>query len=351
MVTLYVASSELYSGKTLACLVLGMRWQRQGRRVGYMKPLGMLPVAMGDQVTDEDAQFVAQHLNLEASPSHLCPVLLVEESCHLEPEDARRQVAQAFTATSRGMDVMLVGGSGSLLSGGSVLGLDGASVAEMLDAKVLLVTRCLSFLDVDSIIAAHRALDDRLLGVILNLVPPREEARVREHVVPCLERDGMTVLGLLPMDPVLHSVSIRELVEATGGRLLCGADAADEIVENFVVGAMGVDRALHYFRRTPRKCVITGGDRSDIQLAALETPTRCLILTGDLQPRHTVLARAKELGVPVLLVPDDTLHTVSTIDEMLGRLRVREPKKISRAAERFDEHLDLAKLDALLGLT
>ncbi len=350
MVTVYVGSSEPYAGKTLACLVLGMRWQQQGRRVGYMKPLGLLPVAMGNETTDEDAQFVAQHLRLEASPAHLCPILLSEKTCHMEVEEARRKVKDAFAATSRGVDVMLVGGSGSLVSRGSLLGLDGASVAEMFDAKVLLVCRCRSLLDADSIIASHGALGDRLVGVILNLVPPGQKDRIRDDVVPCLEERGMTVLGLVPVDPVLHSVSVREVAEATGGELLCGTEAAEELVENFVVGAMGVDRALHYFRRTPRKCVITGGDRSDVQLAALETPTRCLILTGDLRPQHTVLARAEELGVPVLLVRDDTLHTVTTIEEMLGKLRVREPKKIARAVEQFEARLDLAKLDAALGL-
>ncbi len=350
MVTLYVASNEPYAGKTLTCLVLGKRWQQRGKRVGYTKPLGLMPVSMDNEGTDEDAQFVAQHLGLEASPSQLCPVVLSAETCHMEVDEARRRVKDAFAESSRGMDVMLVGGSGSLLSRGSLLGLDGASVAEMLDAKVLLVAQCESFLNADSIIACHRLLGDRLAGVILNLVPEREKDRVWDDVVPCLEERGMTVLGALPVDPILHSVTVGELVEATRGDLLCGAETTDELVENFVVGAMGVERALHYFRRTPRKCVITGGDRSDIQLAALETPTRCLILTGNLQPRHTVLARAEELNVPVLLVRDDTLSTVATIEGMLGRLRVREPRKIAHAVEQFEAYLELAKLDASLGL-
>ena len=143
---------------------------------------------------------------------------------------------------------------------------------------------------------------------------------------------------------------IQELAEATEGEFLCGAESAEALLENFVVGAMGEERALRYFRRTPRKCVITGGDRSDIQLAALETPTRCLVLTGDLRPSHTVIARAEELGVPVLLVRGDTLATVTTIEEMMGKLRVREPKKIAHAVEQFEENLELAKLDAALGL-
>ena len=351
MVSLYIASSEPYAGKTLTCLALGARWQRQGRRVGYMKPLGLLPVTVGSETTDEDAHFVAHHLGLTAAPSHLCPIVLGPEVCRLDPQLAKARIQQAFAACSAAADIMLIGGAGSLLTRGSLLGLDGASVAEMLDARVLLVGRCQSFLDADSIIACHKALGDRLLGVILNLVPPRERDRIWDDVVPCLEARGMNIIGLLPQDPVLQSVSVNELAEATGGELLCGQGAAEELVENFVVGAMSVERALRYFRRTPRKCVITGGDRSDIQLAALETPTRCLILTGDLRPSHTVLARAQELRVPVLLVRSDTLSTVTAIEELLGKLRVRQPRKIEHAIEQFESHLELAELDLALGLT
>jgi len=351
MVTLYIASSEPYAGKTLTSLVLGTRWQRQGRRVGYLKPLGILPVTVDNQVTDEDAQFVAHHLHLRSAPADLCPLLLGPEVCRLDPQQAQARIKQAFAACSAGVEVMLVGGAGSLLTRGAMLELDGVSLARMLDAKVLLVGRCQSFLDADSIIACYKALGDRLVGVILNLVPPRERDRIWDDVVPCLEARGIPILGVLPQDPILQSVSVRELAEATGGELLCGGEAAEELVENFVVGAMNVERALRYFRRTPRKCVITGGDRSDIQLAALETPTRCLILTGDLRPSHTVLARAQELRVPVLLVRDDTLTTVTTIEEMLGKLRVRQPRKIEHALEQFESHLELAELDLALGLT
>jgi BioD-like phosphotransacetylase family protein len=350
MVTLYIGSSETYSGKTLTSIVLGTRWQRQGRRVGYFKPLGLLPVTVGGAVSDEDALFVAKCLKLDLAPSDLCPIVLTRGSCHMDPGLARSRVLKAFESASKDADVMIVSGIGALLSRGSMLGLNGVRMAELLDAKVLLIGKCESYLDADSVLASRQALGERLIGAFLNLVPPRLKEEIWDHVIPCLEASGLTIFGLLPRDPVLHSVTVKELAEATGGEFLSGAEAADELVENFVVGAMGVEYALRYFRRTPRKCVITGGDRSDLQLAALETPTRCLVLTGDLRPSHTVLARAQELGVPVLLVKDDTLGTVSTIDEMLGKLRVREPKKIDHAIEQFEANLELAKLDRALGL-
>jgi len=350
MITLYIGSSETYSGKTLTSIVLGTRWQREGKRVGYMKPLGLLPVTAGDGVTDEDAQFVAQQLGLSTASADLCPIVITRETCHMDWAEAAQKVQKAFEATSAGVDVMIVSGTGAVGSRGSMLGLSGVRVAEMLEAKVLLIGRCESYLDADTILAAKGALGEGAMGGFLNLVPPRMRDQIWDDVVPCLEKSGLKIFGMMPRDPILHSVSVSELAEATGGEFLCCEEAAGELVENFVVGAMGVERALQYFRRTPRKCVITGGDRSDIQLAALETPTRCIILTGDLRPSHPVLARAEELGVPVLLVRDDTLVTVTTIEGMLGKLRVREPRKIEHAVEQFEAHLELAKLDEALGL-
>ncbi|MGD0111625.1 MAG: phosphotransacetylase family protein [Armatimonadota bacterium] len=351
MISVYIASPEAYAGKTLTSVVLGKRWQSQGRKVGFFKPLGTLPDTADRRFADEDARFVARELGIEAPMSDLCPVLLGQQGCPTEAAAARSQVMAAHQRASSGKDIMLVVGSGSLLSRGAAMGLGGPAVADMLDAKVVLVARVESYLDLDGIVACQRALGHRLLGAIANRVPARLRDAVEHEVLPSLARFGVTILGILPEDAVLRSVGVRELVEAIGGEVLAGEAAVDELVESFVVGAMGVSAALRYFRQTPRKCVITGGDRSDIQLAALETPTRCLILTGGLEPSATVLARAHDLGIPVVLVQQDTLATVAIVEQLLGKLRVREPGKIAHAIDQFAAYLDLPLVDNLLGLS
>ena len=350
MVTLYVTSNEPYAGKTLTCLALGTRWRRQGRKVGFLKPLGLLPVVVEGQVTDEDALFIARQLGVEAPPSHLCPIVLGPDICHADQEVMRQTVAAAFRAGAEGQEVMLVSGLGSLFTRGSACGLNGPAVAELLDARVLLVARSDSFLAVDSVLAARQVFGDRLAGVILNRVPACQREVIESQVVPCLKEKGIPLLGVLPDDPLLSSVSVAEIVSATGAELLCGEESRDELVENLVVGAMGVESALHYFRQTPRKCVITGGDRTDIHFAAIETSTRCLVLTGGLRPSHRVLARAEEAKVAVVLVKQDTLSTITIIEQLIGKQRVREPKKIEHALSQYESCLDLARLDAALGL-
>jgi len=350
MVTLYVISTEAYWGKTLACLALGTRWRKAGLRVGYMKPLGLRPIAVGEEVTDEDTLFVAEHFGFRAAPAHLCPVILDAEAYRADPAAARAKVEAAFQAISLGKEVMLLGGLGEALTCGSALGLAAPAVAELLGAKVLLIARAGSLVAIDAVIAVQERLGERLAGVVFNRVAASERPWVEREILPALAAHRAPVLGMLPDDSLLSSVTVGEIARATEGELLCGQDRCEQLVENFVVGAMGVESALRFFRRTARKCVITGGDRIDVQFAALETSTRCLILTGNLRPSHRVLARAMELEVPVVLVRGDTLSTVTVVEQLLGKQRVRETKKVEHALAQFEQHVDLARLEAALGL-
>ena len=76
---------------------------------------------------------------------------------------------------------------------------------------------------------------------------------------------------------------------------------------------MNADAALTRLRRTKNNAVITGGDRVDIQITALETSAACLILTGCLEPRSLIIKQANELGIPVLLTDMNTMETVESI--------------------------------------
>jgi BioD-like phosphotransacetylase family protein len=117
-----------------------------------------------------------------------------------------------------------------------------------------------------------------------------------------------------------------------------------------MVGAMSVESALAYFRRKPNKAVITGGDRPDIQLAALETSTKCLILTGNLQPNPIIVRRAEDVGVPMVLVRQDTLTTVEKIERFFGKTRFHQEKKVERFEEMLADRFDFARLYQALGL-
>jgi BioD-like phosphotransacetylase family protein len=135
-----------------------------------------------------------------------------------------------------------------------------------------------------------------------------------------------------------------------GGEIISGEEKREELVENFSIGAMNIESALKYFRRVRNKAVITGGDRSDIQLAALETSTKCLILTGNLFPNEIIIGQAEEVGVPIILVKNDTLSTVERIETSLSRLRLRGERKVKRALELINKEVNFSLLYKKLGI-
>jgi BioD-like phosphotransacetylase family protein len=228
---------------------------------------------------------------------------------------------------------------------GMFMGVAGLTLVKALKLPALLIDPYQTEVCVDCILAARETLGDRLLGVVLNRVTPASVAEVTGSVVPFLTRRGIPVLGTIPYDLLLDAITVRQLQGVLGGRVLCAEDRLGEFVERFSVGAMDVDSALSYFWRKPNKAVITGGHRSDILLAALETSTRCLILTGDQSPNDLIVARAVERGIPILVVPDDTLTTVEKVEAVLGRIRIREERKVARARQLIDAHLDYEMLN------
>ena len=90
--------------------------------------------------------------------------------------------------------------------------------------------------------------------------------------------------------------------------------------------------------------VVTGADRTDIQLAALEASTQCLILTGLGDPLSQLIHRAEELEVPILKVELDTLASVEIIEQAFGHVRIHESIKAAYAFQLVEEHVNLKRI-------
>jgi len=173
---------------------------------------------------------------------------------------------------------------------------------------------------------------------------------VEEYVKPFFKRKGIDILGIIPQDPVLGSITVEELNEMLGGKVLCCHDKLDNLVENFLIGAMQVDKASEYFKKIRNNAVIVGGDRSDIQLSALDSGSVCLILTGELYPSEIIISRAEEKNVPLLVVREDTYSIAKKLEKLSMRLRLRDKSKVERGMNLVSENIDFPLLYKKLGV-
>ena len=352
MITLYVVSTESFSGKTSICYGIAARMKRDGMRVGYFKPLVFFGKRVEGRTISEDAGFMRESLGLKESDDALAPVVidpLALESAAGKASDYAARIDRAFAEVSRDKEVVVVEGA-AMLTEGMLLGLPPHQIAERLSARVLAVAKYNNDLSLDGVVAARAQFGKRFLGAVINEVPAPRVEMLEQSMIPFLKTRGVTVYATLPQERLLLSITVNEIAEVLGGEILNSPEHGEELVENIMVGAMSVDSALSYFRRKPNKVVITGGDRADIELAALETSTRCLVLTGNLRPNPLILGRAEELGVPLILARQDTLSAVEIIQQYFGKLRLHQPRKVERVEQLLKERFDFARLYQDLGI-
>lgn len=355
MKSLYVTSIERYSGKTAACLALGKQLVEDGYKVGYLKPLSLQPWRSAGKISDEDATFVKQVLDLPEEPWELSPVVVTNEFLrdYLQGEigdDLMQTVHAAYDAVSKDQDIMLLEGGGSLREG-YFLNLATPEVARELSSNIIVVVKYRSEIRVlDDALTARTRLGDLLTGIIINRVPAGAANFVSDLAIPFLEERGIAVFGALPEVPRLAALTVGEIIETLDARILTEQVDRDALVENLTVGAMTQDAALHRFREQSNKAVITGGDRTDIQLAALETSTSCLVLTGNLQPSPLVVKQANSFNVSVLLVPTNTMETIEALEGIFGKTRLGQPAKLAQFQELMQAHVDMNRLYQSLGL-
>jgi BioD-like phosphotransacetylase family protein len=331
LVALYVTSPYAGAGKTAVCAGLGRHLLGDGKKVGFFKPL--VAEIRIPKAADSDAQFMKQVLALKEPVESLCPVI--------GGKVVTRKIKQAYAKVAKGKDIVIVEGVWRQRPGGKPAEAS-REVVEALDARVIIIEPYSEKLS--AAMPDYQEFGEHLLGLVVNKTPA---SRV-EHLSQQLP--GVDILGILPEDRTLLSLTVAELAEYIGGEVLNSADRASEPVESFMLGAMTLDSGLDYFGRKDGKAVVVRGERPDMQLAALETSTRCLVLSGGVSPSHTVLRKAEGKGVPIILVKGDTASTVNSIELALGKGKFNQEKKLPRLTEIMEQHFNFKALYKGLGL-
>ena len=348
MIPLLFTSNQPFSGKSSLCVGIGSVLRDMGLKVGYMKPVGTLPVKVGDIITDEDAHYISKIFSMKDDLADISPVILSEDSYINCLKDIKlssnflEKISKAFNNIKQDKDVVLLEGAKSI-EDGLFLGISSRDICKKIKAKTIVIFKYCPEI-VDQVLFYKEYFNNNFGGIIINLIPEESIGYLKDFILPFLSNKKINVFGCVTSDKVLSSVSIKEMARHLDGKVLSAKDNVDELVETFMLGAMGQEQALKFFRMKANKAVITGGDRADIQLAALETNTRCLILTGNFQPSSVVLGRAEEIGVPIILVKYDTLTTVEKLNVIIDHSGFHEFKKIDKIIQITKEFIDIEGL-------
>jgi BioD-like phosphotransacetylase family protein len=340
-----VTSTRTSAGKTT--VGLGLALAAKGTKVGYLKPFGDRLVYRKKALLDADAVLFRSVLGAPGAPEGHC--LGFDYEMLWKQRDKGQldgAVKRHLRSVSVGRDIVLVE-SACNFSFGRMARLDSLSLASELGAEVVLVADGSPGLVYDKCSIFSECADDSgvaVRGLVINKVS-RDDEKEMAHVAKSVEGEfGYGLLGCVPELPLIGDLTMETVSEKLSAKVLAGSQGLASVVKKVRVGAMSAEsaiamRAFH----EPRKLIITGGDRVDFVLLALESDTSGIILTNGVIPHSNILAKAEERDVPILSVQADTYSTAKMVERIVPEVKPHEEAKIAEIERGIKKHVDVKK--------
>jgi len=352
----FIAATRQNDGKTTTSLGLLAALQKYHPRIGYIKPVGQRFVEIAEQKIDEDTVLMDQVYNLNCPLVDMSPIAVEPDFTRKYLEAANydtlvRKIQKAFDRVAWEKDFVLCEGSGHA-GVGSVFDLSNARVAKLLGAKVVIVSGGGIGKPIDEV-SLNQALFEKegveIIGVILNKVTQDKIEYVTDFARRGLKRKGLDLLGVVPHRRILSSPTMQLICEELRAERLNSPEGMNNMVEDVVVGAMGVHNTMSFFKRGV--LIITPGDREDIILAAATTQLgkgkeglAGIVLSGDLKPNPNVLKVIRDMPFPVLFANETSYQVSSKVHDLIVKTRPTDLEKIAVIRDLISEHVDVKKI-------
>ena len=343
MKKIVVASMRKNAGKT--SVIVGIA-KALHEKIGYMKPFGDRLFYRKKRLWDYDSALITHIFNLEENPEEMSIGFDPSKLRYMyDTESIKKKLHEVISKIGKDKATVFVEGGKDIGYGISV-NLDAISLAQFIDGKLLIVISGDDDTILDDINLFKKCLHMTNInfgGVIVNKV--RDVQDFKDTYLPGIMDMGIKVIGIIPSREELTHFSVNYLAERLLAKVITGEGGLRNTVKTILIGAMSPSTALS----TPvfheeNKVVITGGDRSDMILAALETDTAGIILTGNILPPQNIISKSSERNVPLLSVHFDTYQTAKQIENIEPLLTKDDTDKIDLWEHLVQEYVNVTEI-------
>ena len=356
---IYVAATSQHVGKTTTTLGLVSALRKAGYDAGYCKPVGQKYVDHYGTKVDKDAHLFSSFLGFSLYPELHSPVVLAQGKVAsyldgAEGEDFQDLVLRADHTLQSQHDVVVYEGTGHP-GVGSAVDMSNADVAAMLGAGTVLVVEAGIGRTLDQLalnLALFRERNVPILGVIVNKAKPSKLPKIRHYIQQELNRQGIPLLGIIPYEETLARPQILALhksiestcwlhpdqLHQTFGEIVSSHSLEQALPDPSKSGLLVVsDRRAAYSIKKLRHLIADQGMDS--------CPLAGIVIAGQ-EPSlsRSDLHYLNKHQVPVLISPLDTYEVVLRYGSLEVKMSAKNPWKMSRAVDLFQNNTQLSPL-------
>ena len=354
---IFVGATRMDDGKTTTSVGLFAALQQRFPRIGFIKPVGQRFVEIEGAKIDEDTVLINETYHPKTPLKAMSPIAV-------EPDFTRRylsggithqlhdRVRTAFDIAAWEKDFVIIEGTGHA-GVGSVFDLSNATVAQLLQSKVIIVSRAGIGRPIDEIamnLALFQKLGVEVIGAIINKVVPEKMDMLREYATLGLAKLGLPLLGMIPMHTELYKPTVNQACLRLKGEFIAGAQHKRRRIAHIGVGAMSCRNAERLLQAGT--LIITPGDREDlIEMILLEHFKNSsrgnlagVVLTDGILPSEKLLQLIREASLPFISTISDISSATTMIGHMTVKTEVGDRDKIGVIQRLVQEHVQVDRI-------
>ncbi len=363
--SIYIAGAGKHTGKTLVCVGLLATLREKGIKVAYMKPVGQHAIPFRNALVDEDVVLMTQVFDLPVAP-HLASPVTIPRGYTTEflseghsSEELVGKIRDCFEAVSADAELVVVEGTGHA-GVGAVIGLSNARVASLLKSRAVIVTgggigRPLDEFELNRALFEERQVP--VLGMISNKVREQRLVELSGLLPKWLNVNGYSLLGLIPYEPVLADITLAQIAEEIGARVLSGGEALQRTMRHLLIGAGPCIRVMGELEEGV--LLITPGDRDDLVVGAISWDQAYpgdiskgigVCVTSGIVPQEEVLSVASQARTPIITATESACEVGTAIRSLVAKILPDDETKIQAAQQLIARHVDVDGLLAAVGV-
>ena len=353
---IFIAATRQNDGKTTISLGLINAFKKRFKNVGFIKPVGQRYVIENGCRVDEDSVLIEKVCGISSCLKDMSPIAIekgfTEKYIKIGGHDKLvSDITDSFERICKRKKLVVIEGTGHA-GVGSVFDLSNARVANLLGAKVILVTaggigKPIDEIELNMALFEKEGVD--VIGVIVNKVLPSKYKKIKRVVKMALKKKGIELFGLIPYTPQLSMPTIQHVLEEADIKLISKNKAgARNKIRKILVGAMEPQEALSYIE--DGSLLITPGDREDIFMALLNKKSKKkvsiagIVLTGGIVPNKKIMSLMKKARIPVLLSKKHTYAAAAEIHDIAIKIRPDDKEKTKIATKLVEKYVDVNRI-------
>ena len=353
--SIYIATSEPSSGKSIVTLGLMSMLIGKTAKVGYFRPI---VEDFEEGGSDNHIETVISHFGLDIQFEDAYAITkskLIKKKNKGKLGDVLDLIIEKYKRLEERFDFVLVEGT-SFTGEGTAIELDiNVLIAKNLGIPAVIVGTGVGKTLEELIDSLHLVYDSfkikevEVLAIFANKVQPENIELVTAGLKKNLPES--ILINTIPVISSLNHPTVQEIVIDLDAKVLFGDAYLNNQTSNFSVGAMQLCNYLLHLKED--SLVITPGDRADIILGVLQANESVnypaiagIVLTGNILPEPSILKLIEGLSpvVPIISVEEGTYYITNRIGAIKSKIYANNKQKIATSITTFEKYVAIDNL-------